>query len=59
MGRYTVVPGQFPCHTCKQVVPSLRHYTEDRLLTWVCSEKHLSQVSLNAKKSKKDYEREK
>ena len=57
MSKYTVHSGQFPCHTCKVVVTSLRHYTETKELTWVCADKHLSRVSLETKKSKKDYER--
>lgn len=56
-GKYNVVHGQFPCHTCKEVVTSLRQYLETKELTWMCSKKHLSSVSLNAKKTKKDYER--
>lgn len=56
--RYSIYQGKFPCHTCKQVVTSLRHYVETSELTWVCSEKHLSKVSLKSKKTKKDYERE-
>lgn len=59
MAKYDVYQGQFPCHTCKQEVLTLRFYIEDKLLTWMCSEKHLSSVSLNVKKTKKDYEREK
>jgi hypothetical protein len=55
--RYRIVEGQFPCHICKEIVKSLRFYQEDKLLTWMCSKKHLSEVSLNVKKSKKDYER--
>lgn len=55
--RYNVVEGQFPCHTCKEVVKSLRHYIEAKELTWMCSSKHLTSVSLETKKKKKrDYE---
>ena len=55
--RYNVVEGQFPCHTCKEVVKSLRHYIETKELTWMCSSKHLTSVSLETKKKKKrDYE---
>jgi hypothetical protein len=57
MSKYSVVTGKFPCHTCKVVVVSLRHYTETGELTWVCPEKHLSSVNLKAtKKTKRDYE---
>lgn len=59
MSRYTVYAGEFPCHTCKEVVKSLRSYHEEKLLTWMCSQKHISEVSLSVtKKKKKDYERE-
>lgn len=57
MSRYVVHNGQFPCHTCKVVVKSLRHYIDDKTLTWMCPDKHLSTVSLDTKKTKKDYER--
>jgi hypothetical protein len=59
MGRYNVYDGLFPCHTCDEVVKSLRFYPETKDLTWMCSQKHISNVSLLiTKKSKKDYERE-
>jgi hypothetical protein len=55
--KYGIVEGKFPCHTCKEVVKSLRHYTETKELTWMCSQRHLSSVSLEIKKKKKkDYE---
>lgn len=57
--KYVVYHGEFPCHTCKEVVKSLRHYVEDKNLTWLCSSRHMSSVSLDVrKKTKKDYERE-
>jgi hypothetical protein len=56
MARYTIYPGKFVCHECKQEVKTLRLYKETKELTWVCSEKHLSSVKLVIKKSKKDYE---
>lgn len=59
MAKYDVYQGQFPCHTCKEVVATLRFYPELKDLTWLCSKGHLSKVNLNTKKSKKDYEREK
>ncbi len=58
MSKYSIYSGQFPCHTCKKMVTSLRSYPETKELTWMCSDKHLSRVSLNTKKSKRDYERE-
>jgi hypothetical protein len=57
VAKYTVYPGKFKCYTCKQEVTSLRLYAETKEVTWMCSEKHLSSVMLNVKKTKKDYER--
>lgn len=57
MSKYSVVEGKFPCHTCKEMVYSLRHYIENKELTWLCKQGHMSKVSLNTKKNKKDYER--
>jgi len=56
MAKYNVINGKFQCHTCKKEVTSLRQYTEEKLLTWMCPDKHISTVNLNTKKSKKDYE---
>lgn len=58
MSKYTVISGKFPCHTCKEEVLTLRCYGADKLLTWMCSSKHLSKVDLTTKKNKRDYERE-
>ncbi len=58
MSKYIVISGKFPCHTCKKEVTSLRCYGEDQLLSWMCEDKHLTNVSLKSKR-KKDYEREK
>jgi hypothetical protein len=35
----------------------MRFYEETKLMTWMCREKHLSQVSLMTRKKKVDYER--
>ena len=56
MHRYTVYNGDFVCHECRKRVGSLRHYAEKKELTWMCSDKHISKVSLNTKKNKRDYE---
>ena len=58
MSKYSVYNGKFPCHTCKEVVNSLRMYAETKEVTWMCSQKHISSVFLISKKNKKDYERE-
>lgn len=57
--RYSIYQGKFPCHTCQEQVLSLRFYSDEKLATWLCSKKHLTEVSFNAKKNKRDHEREK
>lgn len=56
MGKYSIYTGTFPCHTCKTEVKTVRLYPKEKMITWMCSEKHLSEVSLETKKNKKDYE---
>jgi hypothetical protein len=58
VSNYVLFNGKFPCHTCKTEVLSLRCYPHLQKLTWMCKDKHLSEVSLKTK-TKKDYEREK
>lgn len=42
--------GKFFCHTCKEAVLIARFYRDTtKDLTWLCSRKHLSKVSLNVK----------
>jgi hypothetical protein len=59
MSKYSVFEGDFVCHTCKASVSTSRLYYDKKIITWMCKDKHLSQVILNTKKSKKDYERAK
>lgn len=59
MAKYSVHHGRFPCHTCHEEVKTLRHYISEKLLTWMCGQKHVSEVQLNTKKTKDYYEREK
>jgi hypothetical protein len=58
MAKYNVYSGLFLCHICKKEVHSIRSYPTLKKLTWMCPERHVSEVNLNTKKSKKDYERE-
>lgn len=58
MSKYNIYTGKFKCQQCGADVSSIRSYPENKELTWMCSEKHLSRVNLNVKKNKKDYERE-
>jgi hypothetical protein len=55
MAKYSIYHGEFVCHECKVMVSTIRHYPEDKLLTWMCPQKHLSEVSLNRKKKKEDF----
>ena len=57
MANYTIFAGKFQCHTCKGEVGTLRLYEETKVMTWMCPDKHLSRVSLQTKKNKRDYER--
>lgn len=57
--KYSIYHGKFPCHTCQEQTSTLRFYAETKTATWMCSKKHLTEVSFDAKKkTKKDYERE-
>lgn len=51
MSKYKTVNGQFPCHTCKEVVTILRMYFDTGDLTWMCSKKHMSKVELIKRRS--------
>lgn len=52
MANYTVYYGKFICHTCKTEVSTLRCYAETQTLTWMCKEKHLTEVYLGKRKKK-------
>jgi hypothetical protein len=58
MSRYSVYNGKFHCQVCGLEVRTLRSYYDDKKLTWLCKNNHFSHVSLNTRKTKKDYERE-
>ena len=55
MANYTVYSGQWPCHTCKAIVLTLRCYADTKTLTWMCKDKHLTTVYLG-KRKKSDFE---
>jgi hypothetical protein len=57
MAKYNVYTGQFICQVCGAEVPTIRSYPSEKLLTWMCRDKHLSEVDLKTKKSKADYDR--
>ena len=55
--RFTIYEGKFPCKTCKKEVKTIRVYIETGMASWMCSEKHLSEVELfkvGYKKKKKN-----
>lgn len=56
MAKYSIYPGKFRCHSCGVEVPTARSYPLERKITWMCKDKHLSEVNLNTKKTKADYE---
>lgn len=49
MSRYSVYKGIFLCQKCKEEVTESRFYGHSHDLTWMCSNKHLSKVSLYQK----------
>lgn len=46
MANYSVYEGKFPCKTCKKEVKTIRVYVNTGMASWMCSEKHLSEVEL-------------
>ena len=52
MGKYDVLQGEFACHVCKQTVYSIRWYYQDKLISWMCKSKHVSEVNLDIKRKK-------
>jgi hypothetical protein len=57
MANFTVYQGQWVCHTCKTIVPTLRCYADEKMLSWMCKDKHLTKVYLGRRK-KKDFDGE-
>jgi hypothetical protein len=55
--NFIVVNGTFYCKKCSEEVLSMRFWPLSGDTTWMCSNKHLSKVSLMPQKKKKaDYE---
>ena len=53
---FSIYDGKFPCKKCNEEVFSLRLWSASGDATWMCSQKHISKVSLMPpKKRKKDY----
>lgn len=56
---FVTFPGSFLCKNCDENVKFLRLWRDTGDVTWMCSKKHISRVSMLAKKkTKKDYENE-
>lgn len=55
---FSTYPGKFICQKCQEEVKSMRLWLDTLDVTWQCSRKHISKVTLYKKKTKKDYERE-
>lgn len=49
MSKYSVYNGTFLCQKCGKSVEEARFYNHSYDFTWMCSEKHLSKVSLYRK----------
>lgn len=56
---FSTFQGKFSCKTCKVEVKTMRVYTSTGMASWMCPQKHLSEVQLYqvGYKKKKDYER--
>lgn len=46
MDKYTIYEGQFPCKVCKKEVRTIRLYAKTGMASWMCPDKHLSEVLL-------------
>ena len=54
--KFSTYPGKWPCKTCQEIVITLRYWKETGDATWMCSQKHISKVTLiPPKKRKKDF----
>ncbi len=56
MGKYNIYQGQFVCHVCKAEVKTLRSYPAEKKLTWMCADKHVSEVDLDPRRKKNERE---
>ena len=46
MDKYSIYEGKFPCKTCKKEVRTIRIYPKTGMASWMCPDKHLSEVEL-------------
>ena len=60
MDKYSIYEGKFPCKTCKKEVKTIRVYKATGMASWMCPDKHLTEVELFkvGYKKKRIHERE-
>ena len=58
--NFSTYKGKFLCKACKKEVLSMRLYSSTGIGSWMCSDKHITEVQVYqvGYKKKKDYERE-
>lgn len=57
--NFKVFPGKLLCQKCSEDVKSLRLWIQSGDVTWMCTKKHVSKVSLlQPKMKKKDFANE-
>ena len=58
--NFVVLEGKFICKQCEEKVKTARVYLDNGKATWMCINKHLSEIKLFqvGYKKKRDYERE-
>jgi len=44
--KYSIFEGRFPCKTCKKEVKTIRIYKATGMASWMCQDRHLSEVEL-------------
>ncbi len=59
--NFNTYSGKFTCKTCKKDVTTIRIYGSTGMGSWMCSDKHITEVEVFqvGYKKKKDYERKK
>ena len=57
--KFLSIDGKFICQKCKEDIVVARFWYESGDVTWMCSNRHISKVGLDAKKKKKkDFDNE-
>ncbi len=46
MDKYSIYEGKFPCKTCRKEVKTIRIYPLTGMASWMCQDKHLSEIQL-------------